>query len=189
MANEKELEQQEVENEAEVQEEQESSSAETENTDIMIPKTRFDEVNNRLKSLEKERENERKAARKAEEKRLAEQEDWKTLHEQAAQRLAEIEPKAEFAEKAEEALQNYLKAEIDTLPEQYRDIVPDDLSTIGKLNWLAKNKAKFMKASPVDLGAGKRGVEGGGDVELTAEEMATAEKFGMKPEEYAKFKE
>jgi hypothetical protein len=81
-----------------------------------------------------------------------------------------------------------LDAQIAELPEDFRDVVPDGLSTKQKLDWLAKNKSKFMKAEPFDIGAGKRGVKPEKTPELTPEELQAAKHFGMTPEEYAKYK-
>jgi len=57
------------------------------------------------------------------------------------------------------------------------------------LRWLAKNKAKFMKAEPFDIGAGKRGVKPDKKTELTQQEKEVARNFGMSEDDYQKYKD
>ncbi len=69
-----------------------------------------------------------------------------------------------------------------------RGLVPDELSTQQKLQWLSKNKALLVKPKPVDIGAGKQGGGAPVGVELTQEEIQIAKSFGMSPDDYAKHK-
>ncbi len=76
---------------------QATPSAGTQNTEtpaeVMIPKSRFDEVNNRLKAIEGERTKAQKEAEAAETARLAEQGEYKKLFEKQQSEL-ETERKA-----------------------------------------------------------------------------------------------
>lgn len=155
----------------------------------MIPKSRLDEVlesnrklAERLEAVEKERAEQL-------EKQLQEQGKYKELAEQRAQEVANLQPKAKLVDEYEETLKSVLAAEVATLPEEYQDVVPEGLSTKSKIDWLAKNKSKFMKAEPFDIGAGKRGVQKSDKSEqLTAEELEYCKSFGVSPEDYIKSK-
>jgi hypothetical protein len=151
-----------------------------------------------LSALQKEREAHSDASKKAEalekaqqeadRKRLEESQEYKKLYETTLADLTSIKPKAEQVDTYEKTLAAILAAQIEELPEDFRDVVPDGLSTQAKLDWLAKNKSKFMKAEPFDIGAGKRGTKPDKHAELTPEELQIAKRAGLTPEEYAKFK-
>lgn len=129
-----------------------------------------------------------KAQQEAERKRLEEVQDYKKLYESTLASVTELKPKAEQVETYEKTLQVILAREIEELPEEFRDIVPDGLSTQQKLDWLSKNKAKLNKPTPFDIGAGKTGIKQAKTTELTPEEKQVARQFGMTEEEYAKAK-
>jgi len=154
----------------------------------MIPKSRLDEVIAQRDAATKKAEALERAQQEAEKKRLEEANQYKELYEKTQAELSSLKPKAEQVDTYEKTLQDILAAQVAELPEDYRDVVPDGLTTQAKLDWLAKNKSKFMKAEPFDIGAGKRGTKPDKSAELTAEERAVAQRFGMSDEEYAKAK-
>jgi len=154
----------------------------------MIPKSRFDEVNNKARDLEDKLRKFEEERQKEIEARLVEQQQYKELAEKRGKELAEIQAKAQKVDAYEQTLTDVYKASLAELPEDMRDLVPDELTTQQKLNWLSKNKARLLKPNSPNLGAGVRGGGGSDDVKLTPEEMEVAQKFGMKPEEYAKYK-
>jgi len=166
-----------------------SATKDAQPAEHMIPKSRLDEVletnrklQERLDATEKERQEQLEA-------QLKEQGKYKELADQRAQKLAELQPKADQLDSYEVTLKSVLEAEIAQLPEEFQDVVPESLSTKDKLDWLAKNKSKFMKADPFDIGAGKRGVKPEKKAELTPEEKQVARNFGMSEEDYAKHKD
>jgi seryl-tRNA synthetase len=161
----------------------ESKKAENE---LMIPKDRFDEINEKYKALSKEIEAKEKALRKAQEERLKEQEDYKRLYEETASRLSELEPKAEQLDAVLETMEALLEAEVQELPEDLRDIIPDELSVKAKLDWLRKHKAKLVKPVGPDIGAGQRGAGSSGSVTVTPEIKRGAETFGLSEEQMKK---
>lgn len=154
----------------------------------MIPKSRLDDVLAKLDAAQKKADALEKAQQEGERKRLEEANQYKELYEKTQTELSNLKPKAEQVDTYEKTLQSILDAQINELPEDFRDVVPDGLSTQAKLDWLAKNKSKFMKAEPYDIGAGKRGTKPDKNAELTTEEKAVAARFGMTDEEYAKAK-
>lgn len=161
----------------------------TDNNEHMIPKSRFDEINQKAKKLEEELAKFKEEQQKEVEARLVEQQQYKELAEKRGKELAEIQAKAQKAEAYEQTLTTVYEASLQELPEDMRDLVPEELTVQQKLNWLSKNKARLLKPNSPDLGAGKRGGGNDQDVKLTPEELDIANRFGYKPEEYAKFKD
>jgi hypothetical protein len=131
-----------------------------------------------------------KSSKEAEEKRLEEQENWRELAQKRLEEIESLKPKASVAEEQEKSLQELLKSQIDEIPEDMQSLIPEQLTTLQKLDWLSVNKAKLLKPTAPDIGAGKRGAGSGNlaGVELTAEEKATAKTFGYSEEEYAEWK-
>ena len=178
----------------EKQEEPKQDNVETaagpENTETqhMIPKSRLDEEIQKRKDLEKRLGAIEKASKEAEIKRLKESEDYKKLYEQAESELATYKPKAEKVESLETLLNETLATELETIPADRRSLIPEELSVEAKLRYISRNRALLSKAAPVDLGAGERGGGAGTSVDLTPEELEVARNWGMKPEEYAKYK-
>jgi hypothetical protein len=89
----------------------------------------------------------------------------------------------------EKTLTSLLESQVKDLPEQFQDVVPDGLSVQQKLEWLGKNKSKFMKPEAFDIGAGAKGAKkpDGKAQEITEEEKVAAQALGMTPEEYSKY--
>jgi len=183
------IEEQETEVENTEETEEESSTAESEKTEHMIPKSRFDEVNSRLRALEKEQKEKDRERREAEERRLRDQDQYKELATKQDEELARLRPIAERYDESQQALERILAAEIAALPESKKKLVPKSLSPVEQLDWLAENKDELVKQTAPETGAGKRGTENIKAAELTNEEKEVARRFGMNPEEYAKFKQ
>jgi hypothetical protein len=156
----------------------------------MIPKSRLDqeiakrqEAEGRLATLESESQN-RLAAQ------LVEQGKFKELADQRATKLAELEPKARQVEQMELSLKGIFDAQVAEIPEDKRGLIPDELSTLQKLNWIAKNRALLVAKTAPKIGIGSLG---GGNpptepTTLSPEEHAIAQSFGYTDEEYIKFR-
>lgn len=126
-------------------------SAETKNTDPaepMIPKSRFDEINQKLRRLESEA-----AQRDAEQRQRADQEaaakgEFEKLATERAQRLAQIEPEhtalTERYTALVELVEKQAQQRIRALPEELRALKPEgDVTTL--LDWLGKAEAAAAK--------------------------------------------
>jgi len=163
----------------------------TEPQEHMIPKSRLDEEITKRKDLEGRLAALEKSARESEEQRMKDQEQWKELADKRQQEIEAIKPKAAIADEQEHTLQAYLNAQIEELPEDMHSLIPEQLTTMQKLQWLAANKAKLLKPIGPDIGAGMKGAGGSGKsaVQLTPDEKAIAQRFGMSDEEYAKHKD
>lgn len=153
-----------------------------------IPKSRFDEVNTKYHELQTRLEA-IEAERKAEvEKQLAEQNKWQELADKRGKELVEAQNKVAKLSDYEKTLEKLLAVEVEQIPEGKRSLLPDEMTTLQKLNWIAKNKPILTAPAPFDIGAGK---QGGGEtvtINLSSEEIEFARKFGVKPEDYAKNK-
>lgn len=153
----------------------------------MIPKSRLDEVIAQRDAATKKADALEKAQQETERKRLEEANEYKKLYETTQAELSNLKPKAEQVDTYEKTLTSILESQIADLPEDFRDVVPDGLTTQAKLDWLAKNKSKFMKAEPFDIGAGKTGAKPNKKVDLTPEQKEMARQYGVSEEDYAKF--
>lgn len=155
----------------------------------MIPKSRFDEVNNALKET-RSRLDAIEAERKADtEKRLAEQQEWKQIAENRAKELTEAQSKAAQVDAYHAALTGLLKAEIEELPEESRKLIPTKLPIQDQIEYIAQNRALLVKPKAPATDAGTR--SGGNPpqpVELTDDERAAARAFGYTDEAYLKLK-
>ena len=150
---------------------------------------RFKEILQKQKDAEAKAAALEKAQQDAERKALEEANNFKVLYEKAQAEITGLKPKAEQLDSMEKTLVALLETQVKELPEQFQDIIPDGLNTQQKLDWLGKNKSKFMKPEAFDIGAGKTGSKKVDDKtkELTAEQKVAAQSLGMSEEDYKKF--
>jgi len=154
-----------------------------------VPYSRFSEVNEEKKALEKKLKDKEDAEKAETEKRLAEQNNFKELYEKRGKEVADLTPKAAQVESMEKTLQELLAVEIAEIPEGKRSLVPAELTVQQQLNWIGKNKAILKAPGSFDIGAGKLGADGKQAAALEQGEVDAASSFGMNPEEYAKYKD
>jgi len=150
----------------------------------LIPKSRFDEVNKGRKAAEKELAAYKKASAEAEEKRLQDNEEYKTLSDKYAKEIAELKPRAEVGEEQEKTLQKILEARIERIPEHLRALVPSGYSTMDQLKYIEDNDENLTKPSGPNISAG---VKGGSQehAALSPEESAMAANQGLTDAQYA----
>jgi ribonucleoside-triphosphate reductase len=150
----------------------------------MIPKSRFDEVNAQYKAVQKQLDDLSKAQTDREEAEALARGD----HEKV---IADLKPKAEQADKYAEQIEAMLETELEDVPEDKRDLVPDG-DPLTRLKWLQRAKAKGVFAAPKPPST-DAGAQGDGSqkkaVELTATERDYARAFGWTDEQYAANKE
>lgn len=141
--------------------ESQNTPAEVTKTEHMIPKSRFDEVNNKLKQLQKQIDDTAAAQADKEKQSLLEQNKYKELYEAL---LKEHEPLKQAQEKAtryQTALEASNQARLERIPEDKRGLIPeyDDPVKLGA--WLDRNLAIITEPSkpqPPNL----NGAAGGG---------------------------
>lgn len=125
----------------------------------------------------------------AQRKQLEDQGNFKTIAEQQAIDLARLKPIEERAAALEKIIRESNDARIKSVPDQYKNMIPTDYPPEKLQTWLNANEALLVKqpAPNYDAGAGMGGV-GVGQVKLSADEIETAKKSGMTPEQFAKAK-
>lgn len=135
-------------------------SAGTKNTsneqgEHMIPKSRFDEVNNSFKELKKQLEamNAEKVQREAEQaerdrKSKEEQGKYQELYETSNRELESFKGESKTfkarVEQLEVVINGLLEARLKGIPEEFRDLVPANLTPEQKLEWLTAADKKGL---------------------------------------------
>lgn len=128
---------------------------------------------------------ERDALKAAQMKQLEEQGNYKAIAEERAKKLAELESYQERATALEETIREANEARIKSIPEHMRGLVPTDYPPEKLARWLDANQQVFSRPSAPNLGAGVSGGNGV-SIELTPLQKQIAERMGMSPEDYAK---
>jgi hypothetical protein len=131
-------------------------------------------------------------ARKAEEKRLLEQQQWKELADVRGQKLENLEPKQERLIAAFEAL---IDGRLKRIPPDVRkrmvDPIRANMDSAAFVEWLDANEDMLtLKQAPnLEAGAGQARSTGAGAADLTQDELAMAKKMGISPERMAQEKQ
>jgi hypothetical protein len=148
---------------------QEDKKAETKTEDKqehMIPKSRFDEVNDGYKTMKKEFDAMKAAQTKAEQDRIAkEQEDaekkgeFEGLYNKTKTDVETFKGESKAAKERigalEGVIQGLLDAKLKTIDENYHDLIPEGISPEQKLAWVSNAESKGLfgnKAANTPLG-------------------------------------
>ena len=124
-----------------------------------------------------------------EEQELAEQEKYKELADKYRAQVDELTPVQERYNAMIEQLRESNEKRIEDLPEAMRSLVPEYDDPAKLRAWLDANADKLRKPQAPSLNGGAGGGKRPGeDVVLNEQERAAAQKMGITPEEYAKFK-
>jgi len=157
------------------------------------PKT-FDEAY--VKDLRKEAANYRTKLRdfeqkqkEAEEARLAEQQEWQTLAEQRAAKIAELEPYQSRYDSMITAVAESNTKRVQSIPETMRQLVPDFEDPLKLAGWLDANVQLLTKpVAPAMNGSAGTGERPGEAETLSAEELAVASRMNLTAKEYLEAK-
>jgi hypothetical protein len=113
-----------------------------------IPKTRFDEVNNKMKTLQEQLDafmNEKEQAELEAKKKKGE---FENLYNDAQQELETYKTNSQKAservEQLEGLVQTLVDAELEAVPEELRDLVPENMTPEQKLSWITNAKKKGL---------------------------------------------
>ncbi|MFD9628670.1 hypothetical protein [Peribacillus muralis] len=109
-------------------------------TEQSIPKKRFDDVNNRYKTLSEDYKN-----RQVEYEAMSK--DVEAGKATAAQLQETIDAGTKRVEALEGVLKTMLDAELELIDEEYRELVPADKPIEEQLEWLGKAKSKGLFVS------------------------------------------
>ncbi len=164
-----------------------ATPAEAKNTERgPVPYDRFHEVNKELAALRKWRQDQEKAAGKAESERLAKMGEWEALakqHEAAAQGLtAERDTLTARLAEAEAAVEATYQARLKTLPKEAKNAIESlpGLSVPQRLAWLDANAGLFARPTPPDINATAQGT--GARVRTDEEAAELAAIYGVRAE-------
>jgi hypothetical protein len=117
----------------------------------MIPKSRFDEVNNKFKELQSQLDNinKEKETEKLENKKK--QGKFEELYTDAQSELEKYKETSDNAsnriEQLEGIIQTLVDQELEAVPEELRDLVPENFTTEQKLSWITNAKKKGLFGS------------------------------------------
>lgn len=126
--------------------------------EIMIPKFRFDEVNTKYKDIQQQLDEimQEKAAReKAEAEKRGE---FERLYNEANEEAKSVKTKAETFEQRVQQLEGVigqlLESKLTNVPEEFRDLIPENFSVEQKLEWItsAESKGLFTKKKQQQIG-------------------------------------
>lgn len=160
-----------------------SSSDGTKNTEHMIPKSRFDEVNNELKTLREQHEQQQRDHDAAEQQRLQDEGKWKELAEKAGIELAKVKPFQERASNLEKLIAESNTRRIEQIPEAMRSLVPEGAPEVVAA-YLDKNWSLLTAKPAPDLDGGAGADNSTPPKPLTAEEKHAAAASGMTDQQW-----
>lgn len=121
----------------------------------MIPKHRFDEVNDKYKEMKKQldallkekEENDKKAAeadRLAKEQQGKFEELYKSTSDELNKYKADHKQASDRVKQLEAVINGLLEAKLEAVPEEYRDLLPAHMAPEAKLEWLAQAEKKGL---------------------------------------------
>ncbi|TWM32240.1 hypothetical protein CHCC14819_0436 [Bacillus licheniformis] len=125
------------------------------NEDTMIPKSRFDEINEKYKEMADKvaafEKAQSEAAAEAERKQLEakkEQGKFEELYNATQKELESYKQYQSRAEELEGMIQGMVEAKLQAVPKEMHDLVPDNLSPEAMLAWLNKAETKGLFGKP-----------------------------------------
>lgn len=117
----------------------------------MIPKTRFDEVNQKFKDVQKQLDTllaEREEATRKQKEKQGEFEDLYNKAKTDAEKLkGESKGVKDRVEALEGVINGLLEVNLENVPEEFRDLIPDNLNPEQKLAWLNNAEKKGLFGS------------------------------------------
>lgn len=118
---------------------------------IMIPKTRFDEVNNKFKDMQSQLNALLNEKQEAEQKQKEESGQFQELYESqktefdtVKQTVTQLETRNQ---ELEAVVNTILEGKLKSVPEDFHDLIPQNLTTEGKLDWIVKAEEKGLFTS------------------------------------------
>lgn len=113
-----------------------------------IPKSRFDEVNTKYKELKEQLDALNKEKEQAELEDKKKKGEFEDLYNETSQELENVKVQHQQASDRVTALegiiQNLVDAELEAVPEDMRDLVPENFTPEQKLSWITNAKKKGL---------------------------------------------
>ena len=110
----------------------------------MIPTSRFREVIEEKNKYKDELDKRQKTEEKQKQKELEEQGKYQELLAQKDKELETAGKSKEQLTQYEETLGEILESELEKIPEDKKSLIPDELSVMAKLKYIAKNRTLLM---------------------------------------------
>lgn len=133
---------------AEAQNTAEKAPEEQKQQEHMIPKSRFDEINEKYKGLQAQLDSMQDEKQQAEVKAKEEDGEFKTLYETTSQEFAEFKKQFESVETQKQELEGViselLTSKLKSVPAEYHELIPENLTVSQKLAWVDKAEQKGM---------------------------------------------
>lgn len=126
----------------------ESANPQHQQKENFIPKSRFDEVNNRYKEVQAQLN---KLMEEKQNQELEEQKkrgEFEKLYENTKKELEAAKSFKERAEQLEGVISEMVEAKLAEIPEELHDIIPDGMTPEQKLSWITKAQAKGLFKKP-----------------------------------------
>lgn len=126
--------------------------------EIMIPKTRFDEVNTRFKDVQKQLDELLKEKQEREKAEAEKRGEYERLYQETTKQADDFKTKAETTEhrvqQLEGVITQLLDAKLESVPEDFRDLIPSNFTVEQKLEWIAnaEKKGLFAKKQQQQIG-------------------------------------
>ncbi|WP_019241506.1 MULTISPECIES: hypothetical protein [Bacillus] len=120
-----------------------AAQGDNENTqsEHMIPKSRFDEINTRYKEVQAKLDEFTQAQKAAETKAQEEAGEFKGLYETMKLTHDSLELRNK---ELEAVVGDMLSTKLAGIPKELHELIPDNLSTEGKLSWITKAETKGL---------------------------------------------
>lgn len=114
--------------------------------EISIPKTRFDEVNNKYKALQEQLDQLNQAKEQEELEALKKKGEFEELYNSTQNELetfkANAKQTSERVEQLEGIINTLVDSELSAIPEELHDLIPSNFTPEQKLSWITQAKAK-----------------------------------------------
>ncbi len=120
------------------------SSEDDKKQEQMVPMSRFREVIDEKNKFKEEIDKRDQAEEKRKRKELEDQGKYKELLAEKDKELESAGKTKEQLTQYEETVQEVLAQELEKIPDDKKTLIPDELSTVAKLKYIAKNRALLM---------------------------------------------
>lgn len=156
----------------------------TEDKEFMIPKSRFDEVNNAYKEMKAKLAEIEEANKKAEEERAKKEQEeaekkgeFENLYNKTKNDLESVKNEYKAAKERigvlEGVINQLLEAKLENIDKEYHDLIPDNMTPEQKLAWVtnAEKKGIFGKPNNANTPLGEQTNPKGGKEEVDVSKM------------------
>lgn len=127
---------------------QHGEDAHQDKNENFIPKSRFDEVNNKYKELQEQLDNLNKQKEQEELEAKKKKGEFENLYNETAEQLETVKTQHEQASERvtvlEGIIETLVESELEAVPEEMRDLVPENFTPEQKLSWITNAKKKGL---------------------------------------------